>query len=388
MKNIYKYCIAGLLITTGLFACRQHYFPPEIAGATNYLVVEGFINTADSTFITLSRTVKLSDAKATQAETKATVTIESSTGASYKLTELKTGTYGIGPLGLSNNLKYRVRIKTSANREYVSDLVTSYITPPIDSLFFRIESDNVHIYSNAHDAPGNTRYYRWNFDETYQYTSTFLSDYESNGKAIVLRDKINNDIYTCWLTTTTPTIIIGSSAKLAQNVINEVPIAAIPGNSIKFSIKYSINVRQYAMSEEAFTFWQNLKKNTEQLGSIFDAQPSQIQGNVHAVSDVNEPVFGYVQAGTIQQKRIFITRDDVFPLRYTRPNICEIDTVLFFNPETKNNDVVSVLYPKLLIPLEPYFTSGPSPAGYTATIPIGTDCTTQGGKNKRPSFWK
>jgi hypothetical protein len=76
-------------------------------------------------------------------------------------------------------------------------------------------------------------------------------------------------------------------------------------------------VKQYALNQEAFAYWQNIKKTTEQLGSIFDAQPSQFKGNIHSLTDSTEPVMGYVSASSIETKRIFVTSEDVKPWYYT-----------------------------------------------------------------------
>jgi hypothetical protein len=55
----------------------------------------------------------------------------------------------------------------------------------------------------------------------------------------------------------------------------------------RISSRYSTLVRQFAISPNTYNYWQNLK-NTEQLGTLFDAQPSQLVGNAHCAVP-NEP---------------------------------------------------------------------------------------------------
>ena len=77
---------------------------------------------------------------------------------------------------------------------------------------------------------------------------------------------------------------------------------------------------------EAFEFWDNLKKNTEQQGSIFGPRPFADYGNIRCLTDVSEPVLGYISACTIAQQRIYITGRDVqWP--YSFPG-CEDTTVI------------------------------------------------------------
>jgi len=64
---------------------------------------------------------------------------------------------------------------------------------------------------------------------------------------------------------------------------------------------YSIEVTQYALTPEAFTYWELLKKNTEQLGSIFDASPSSSLTNIAAINS-KDLVIGYVSVSTTTKK--------------------------------------------------------------------------------------
>ena len=85
----------------------------------------------------------------------------------------------------------------------------------------------------------------------------------------------------------------------------------IPAGSSELGIRYSILVRQYVLTADAFNFWQQLQRNTEQIGSIFGPQPSEVKGNIHSVSNPAELVVGFISAGTMRQQRIFITAQDV-----------------------------------------------------------------------------
>ena len=52
------------------------------------------------------------------------------------------------------------------------------------------------------------------------------------------------------------------------------------------------------------------------MGSLFDAQPSELTGNIRCVSDPSEPVIGFVDVADAQEKRIFIRRGEVNPWDY------------------------------------------------------------------------
>ncbi|WP_426669581.1 DUF4249 family protein [Mucilaginibacter sp. McL0603] len=73
-------------------SCKKPYLPTVVATNSNYLVVEGTINTSqDLTVIKLSRTTALYSDTLTKPELNATVEIESDANISYPLTERGNG---------------------------------------------------------------------------------------------------------------------------------------------------------------------------------------------------------------------------------------------------------------------------------------------------------
>jgi len=290
--------------------CKKPYSPSIISASNSYLVVEGVINSGtDSTFIKLTRTAKLSSGVAPAPEFSAIVTVEADNGNIYPLTEANNGIYSAPSLNLSTNAKYRLRIKTSTNKEYLSDFVEAKDTPDIDSLAYKVQNNGVQIYVNSHDPKNNTRYYRWDFDETWQYQSRIQSFYKlgTDGYPTYRSAYTDSDnIYNCYKTDQSHQVLVGSSIKLGQDVISMQPIDFVAANSGKISFIYSILLRQYALTGDAFNYWQNLKKNTEQLGSIFDMQPSTMQSNIHCISNAKEPVIGYISASSVKTKRIIL----------------------------------------------------------------------------------
>jgi hypothetical protein len=379
------------------------YNPPAISSPGSFLVVEGVINNgADSTIFKISRTVNISSKKTVNPLAGAAITIESDQNVIYNLTETSKGSYAIGSLNLDINQKYRVRIKT-ADDEYLSDFVPVVNAPPIDTVNFQVQSNGIQINVSTHDPVNNTKYYRWDYQETWVFHSFFQSGYVSNGDTVIERVFPTNEIYNCWGNDTSSTILLASSAKLSQNIILNNPLTFVPSTSEKLGTKYSIQVREYALTADAYTFWQTLKTNTEQLGSIFDAQPSQINGNIHSTIHPSEAVIGYVSAGTISNKRIFITDQQLPGWVPAQPYPdCQLDSVylqykpagatvainqenIYFNYHDMANpaDALIPVGAIIVIPL-----IGPEKIiGHTGAQRECVDCTIRG-TNKQPSFWK
>ncbi len=385
-----------LIITAALAACKKQIRPAVISSPTNYLVVQGNISMGDSTIIYLSRTVKIYDSVASTPELNAKVSVESSIGSSYPLTAKGNGTYICAPINLSPAATYRVKIITGSGSQYASDFVAVKNSPPIDSVNAAIGSNGLNININTHDDAANTHYYRWDYTETYIIRMEYYSNYmQVNHDTIFLRPA-DQQIYQCWVSDTSSNIVLGSSTKLAKDIISDQSILLLPSTSEKLHIRYSILVKQYALTADAYNYFTLLKKNTEQLGSIFDAQPSSLTGNIHSITNPQEPVIGYVTAGGVQEQRIFVDNKDlpsswiaILPF-----GGCSADTLLYarFIPSRSDpssglvqREVHDLLYSGVKIPIDKVgdYPSG----GFTGAFPYCVDCTLRG-VNKAPSFWK
>jgi hypothetical protein len=389
---IKKYYILIMLIA--VMGCQKAYNPHAIAIATNYLVVEGTISTgSDSTIIQLSRTVPLNSATRLSPELGAMVMIINNAGNSYPLTETGNGFYKAAGLNTGTTNTYGLRITTTDGRVYQSDLVVVKNSPPIDSVYYRVKGNGLEIYSDSHDPANNTRYYRYSYDETWQFHSAFESyDYLSTSPVdTVLPRSLSKLVYTCWRSDTASTILLNSTAKLVKDVVSENPVTFIASTSEKIGNRYSILVKQYALTVDAFNYYQQLKNNTENLGSIFDAQPSELPGNIHCISNPAEPVLGYMTAGSPAESRIFIDiRNLPAWLPITPYDGCRLDTDLFARVEGAAeiiNQVKLYIYTGVDSPVFIYAPPGSaSILGYGASSPFCVDCTLRG-TNIQPSFW-
>jgi len=404
-----------MLIVMLFAACKKPYNPTVVAANSNYLVVEGVIDAgSDSTIIKLSRTVNISNKITANPELNAVVAVEGDQNITFPLTGKGNGYYATAGLNLNNAHKYRLRIKT-AGGEYVSDFVPVQNAPAIDTVSHIFKNDGVGIYVSTHDPNNNTHYYRWDYQETWVIHSTYYSFYKSNGDTVIERNFINDEVYQCWRSDASSTINVGSSAHLASDVISNSPVTFISSTSEKISSKYSIIVdqnaptnsaysilvRQYALTGDAYAFWSNLEKDTQQLGSIFDAQPSELHGNIHSVTNPAEPVIGYISAGTVASKRVFISNQEIAAAWNSRPpyNDCLLDTLYLsytapgatvaVNQEDEYfNYNKHVLYQNRLIPIAAIFDEKLGTIiGHTGAAPECVDCTLRG-TNKQPLFWK
>ena len=371
------FCLIALLLT---FGCKER-FTPEIKENNNkLLVVEGMISLgAVRTQIKLSRTVPVSEKGSLSPESGAKITIESNASQIYSLVERGAGEYESAVLNLDPSRKYRLRI-ISKGSEYLTDYLEARVTPEIEDISWEAKPNGIQVYLNTRDNTNNSRYYRWNFEETWIFYANYNSTIVWNSGRIRLRDRDTEDIYKCWATANSSNIVLGSSVKLSNDVINKQPITFIPHNSEKLSEKYSILINQSVLTKDAFDFWENLRRNTESLGTIFDALPSQLTGNVINVKNPSEPVLGFVSVGEVKSKRIFISKAEI-PVWIVESQIeCAA-------PDTIPVNQANIFSNPNYVPLEEIFSPFGTVMGYSSTPRECGDCTTRG-TNRRPAFWQ
>jgi hypothetical protein len=381
--------LAVILLIT---ACKKPFnLPGNISDNTRYLVIEGVISSSDSTFIRLSRTKKVDTLKTIIPETGAHVSVESDANGSNALAEINAGTYAVAPLNLDASHKYRLRVKTADGKEYASDFVAVKNAPPIDTIGFVANAASMQIYVNAHDDANATRYYRWDFVEDWQFHSKYRSAYKTNGVDSIKPRGLDQQIYDCFGHDESTNVTIASTARLSKDVVYQQPITVVASNSEKIETKYCVSVKQYALTADAYNFWENLQKNTEKLGSIFDVLPSETASNFHCISNPAELVVGYLSVGDVAFKRVFITPGQLLASYNPQyPCYCEIDTAFFSPGPTQKSSVILLPANSPYIPLIALYPVPDLlgvPYAFTYSTILCVDCTIRGTKT-RPPFWK
>lgn len=373
------------LIMLEFSACKERFDPPTKNVNTNFLVIEGEVNVGnEETNIRLTRTSGLKS-DSLIVETGAQVRIEGDDNSSFVLPEKGNGDYGVSSIFLDTSKKYRLAINTSNGQQFVSDYVKMVKNPPIDSISWQRTADGLQIYTSTHDPLNNTRYYRWQYDETWEhhaaYTSQLKYVYDEiqtfKITGVTYRNQNDPQIYECWTRRFPSTIFLGSAEKLSQATIF-LPIKFIPNGAEELSVKYYIHVKQFALSKEGYQFFERLKKNTESLGSIFDAQPSQLTGNIKCVTNPEEPVVGFFSLSNLSEAHIFIKSTEA---NWFYDMGCQ-DFVIKNNQQELDDKAVGTL-PTNVESLGPFA----SITSFRASAPQCVDCRLNGGTNIKPDFW-
>jgi hypothetical protein len=374
-----------IIICTGIFAmivftilgCVEPYSPEIINEDVSLLVVDGFLNSADgSATVKLTRSLPVYSTTAAPPELKSLVKVLDDAGNEYLLIEKGNGIYEKTGIPVDANQRYRLFIQTTKNDQYLSESVPIRITPKIDTVFWIPSNEGIKLYVNTNDPNNNTRYYRWEATETYEYHSAYGSIYKMRNGAPIPRPA-NELINVCWRTIPPTNILIASTIATTQDIVSNFELTFIPKGSIKVSQRYSLLVRQYAVTEKAFDYWRELEQSTEKIGGLFDPMPSQITGNISNVSNPQKVALGYFSAGTFSEKRVYINFNDLPVNLQEYRTGCVMDTIPAREiSRYSDNTLLIGSY------------GDPIPVGYLTSKPTCIDCRLHGGTTIKPSFWK
>lgn len=391
MINI-RYAMLAVLVSAGIItSCVEPYALEGIESDPDFLVVDGFIDASNLTAtVRLSRAVGLDDGNFYPAVKNALVTIESETGDAIQLNQVDltqnpgydTGTYLAFDLAIDLSKRYRLRIglDNGSGKQYESDYITIQKAAPIESVEWEVTEEDIRFLVNTTETSDASRFYRWRYEEAWEYNSAFYSTYYMDLQGAMRYRPMSEQIYVCYSELPSFEILIGSSQNLGSNLIQNYPIRSVPRSSIKISRAYFINVKQYGLTEEAYTYWLDLYKTTESTGGLFDPMPGQIFGNIRAVNDPAEMVIGYFSGSTVEEKKVFVTRGEL-PREFAnyRHPFCDIDTVL--------NEDLPFIEPGTTFYNSIYNEMG-SIIGYTNSSLTCLDCRYfGGGSTTKPDYW-
>lgn len=316
--NFHRFALlTGFMLS--FYACREPFEPENPQEANSVLVVEGYIDTDGlESNLKLSRTVPINDSVTSNPELGALVTVVSDNGVTYTLEETEPGVYSFSQ-DLSEDGQYKLEIALRGGEQFESTLMRPIITPEILDAGFVRDEEGVEVFVNT-QGNENADDFLWTFEETWISRPRIRTGYIYDPLTKNVRDRTAAEqIALCFKNEENPDILLETSSRFQDQVVFRKTITEIPQGDERIQERYSILISQKALDPAAVQFWETLKKNTEDIGSIFSPLPSQITGNIRALDDSGIPVVGQVSMGVTKQRRIFIELVDVLPWGFVDP---------------------------------------------------------------------
>lgn len=327
----------------------------------------------------------------------AEVWIESESGDRIDFAEELPGHYrsSTNAAGVAGE-SYRLFITTADERHYESSPEALIPSPPIDSIYDQyatlptVEGDRnvggIQFFIDSHDFTDQARYFRYEWEDTYKIVTPFPAPYAYDSTAansLVIRE---DTIWTCYRSGSSNRLIYGSTVGNSENRMAEFPVRFVTREEQHLRTQYSLLVRQFAISEDAYLFYKTLTENNEGGGSLFDQQTGSVVGNITSMENPEEPVLGFFEVSGLSEKRTFF-RHREFDEQLggiSFPYLCLIsDDIVISDPDSLNI-ILNEMYPGSNV--YSYSVTPGTPMQYFIQRLVCTDCSWYASTTK-PDFW-
>ncbi len=379
-------------------------FEVQTNGFESSIVIEGTITDQNETQrILVSQTFPL-DTVLMSGVSNAKVSILDSNGGVYPFTEENTGEYTSNTsFAAEAGLLYTLRVETSDGRIYLSEDTPVPAATSIENLYAERDfkdntEEGMFIYVDSYDPTGESKYYRYEYEETYKIIAPFWSSGDINVIAgypnpqfsIVPRSQ---EEQICYNTIKSNTIIQKNTTSLSEDRISKFPVRFINRDNFILRHRYSIMVKQYVQSRAAFAYYETLEKLSGSESLFSQLQTGFVEGNIFAEANRSEKVIGFFQVSTVSEERLFFNYTDFF-LGERLPDF--VSDCPLLSPAVIVEGGISPLLDAVEQDLVTYYDEySPPDNGLIPTEPAGPyyvvprvcgDCTALG-DNTVPDFW-
>lgn len=395
--KLLKSNISKILVFLILFSCVD---PIEIETITfeNYLVIEATItDELKNHTIKLSRTFQIDENKENP-ETGAQVAIIDSQNNTFIFNETSFGTYkSVNQFKAISEQSYTLKVTTKNGNSYSSTSEKLTAAVQIEKLTTSIETsregvEGVSISVHSFNPNNNANYYRYEYAETYKISPPFWSDEKLDivsdtrpFRVEVVKRIVNNK--DCYATINSKQILVTETKSLAEDRVN-FPVRFILDSDFVISNRYSLLVKQYVQTFEAYNYYETLKKLSSSESVFAQSQPGFISGNIVSDADQNEKTIGFFEVSSVSEERIFFSYEDVFPNKISEfPYSCDFLAPILFDSFTEGSPLIDLIKDDSHTYYRENDTGLEYLEGLYLMVPkICGDCTVLG-SNIKPSFW-
>ena len=370
------------------------------------LVIEATITNELKTHeIILSRTFEF-DEEGPNPESGADVRIVDDTQGQFLFIENEAGIYvSTSPFSAQANKNYQLLITTNNGRSYSSTPTVLTHNTQIDEVYAVRETNDdgingMSVYVDSFDPTGNSKYYRYEYEETYKIVAPNWVPFElivvTDGGFIwpdcfvALIDR-EQPVRECYNTVESINSNLTTTNGLIEDRVSQFLVRFLNSDDYIITTRYSILVKQNVISREAYIYFEALNDFSGQ-GSLFSqTQPGFLSGNIFSDNNPDEKVIGFFDVSTVSSKRLYFNYEDFYPNEAPPPYIvnCIPFAPHLINPLSGScGELISGLNLNRIVYIDE--NENPTmnlPGPYLMVLRECGDCTALG-SNIAPDFWE
>lgn len=322
-----KFIIYIVIILVSI-ACEEIYYP-DLNEVNSILVIEALAtNSPDKNFIKITKASNFNESDENTPVNNAIVELISEEGNIYTASMSSPGNYSL-PISLQVGYKYKLRVNVS-DTVYISEYQKMPEIPEIDSVYIEVETNVLDVFGSTGvpykkeisgaqvyaDIPANNQlsHYRFNWSSVFLYIipppdppppipppppSTYCWEtMPGNGDFI--------------LTALPP---FSSATKLSGQPLlfrsfdyeSFIPLDDLELEA--YGNGWIVMFDQFGMSEETYTFYEQLEKQLNAEGKLFDPINTQLVCNIKCETHQNVEVLGIFEVSSHLHSRYYLHTD-------------------------------------------------------------------------------
>ena len=332
-----------------------------------------------------------------QIEQNATIQILVNNQLMFTFTETVPGTYISDQIFQAvAGTEYQLQIVTSDKKTYSSKSVTLSQTSQIANVMAQktltdTGNEGILITVDSFDPTGNSTYYKYEYEETYKIIAPnwvplqlVAGPEEFQSVGIVNRDP-DKEEKTCYSTDKSNSIILTKTFGAGEDRVSDFQVRFLNRNNYIISHRYSILVKQFVLSQQAYTFYEKLQDFSGSESLFSQSQPGFINGNIFSDDTSNERVVGIFEVSSVSEKRAFFNYVDFFPNEDLPPYIDECKRTTIANGDPSIYEPVRSNQVSFVGEITNQATGGVE--AYIIVPRVCGDCNVLG-SNVAPDFWE
>lgn len=388
MNTFCKKIIFLISVSFFLNSCTETY-PLLTNTYEEAIVVEATLtNELKNQEIKITKTARFEDTSI-KTETGAKVIVKDNLNNEYVFEE-NSGIYvSQTAFQILPDRQYTLEITAKDGKIYQSSPETLTTVTPIQSIVpsLATNKDNetgVQINVNSYDASRTSKYYRYEYEESYKIIAPrwSLSKLIVTGPESIQLIPNSSSTRTCYATKKSTDILLVNTNDQSEDKVN-FPIRFIEQKNYIIGHRYSILVKQYVENLAAYNFHKTMRDIASSASILSPKQPGVLSGNIKCINDPNTKVIGYFDVSSFSEQRIFFNYIDFFP-GADAPyfNTCE-DIPFKFCFAGEDCNAEGLIY-NIENNFMTYFSN--SGSAYILVDVVCGDCTSFS-SNVKPSFW-
>ena len=334
MRSLVLKTIVVVSLVALLFSCIEEFSVKKgVSQMNSEIVIQGRILSENESVIYVSRTQPFGSQEMADTISDAKVFIIGQNGYQSETAKFDTenNCYLIDTKHLLTDTYYALQVEID-NEIYQSEFLSLQSTPEIENVTYKERMDGISIHVSSQNNDEGSQYYMWTYEEDWEFHAPVdflgvqgIPVYSKSFYPLGWVNNMNPYLY-CWGHENSSEISLYSTKDLDMNIVKNHELLRIPIDDIRISYIYSVTVKQFSISEEAYNYYHQLELLTEENSGLFSPMPIELVGNVKCISNPSIKVRGYVLASNVKTKRLFVYESDFKEIHSEYDSGCIVET--------------------------------------------------------------